>query len=109
MDTSIYQNLKLQILEVLNLSKDAVHIYIGMGVFLLAVVIWKRGRIKGVCLSPVFCIALLMEILDIKDDICSLGYVRWAASIHDFLNTSFWPMVLVVLTWLKKIRHDIGE
>ena len=108
MEISIYQNLKLQMLEVLNLSKDAIHIYIGMGAFLSAVVIWKKGRIGGLCLIPVFCIALLMEILDLRDDLSSLGYVRWSASIHDFLNTIFWPTVLVALAWLRKIRHNIG-
>ena len=69
---------------------------------------WEKGRIEGRCLSLLFCIAVLLEILDIKDDLGSLGYVRWAASIHDLLNTIFYPIVLVALTWLNKIRHEIN-
>ena len=106
METTIYQSIKLQILAFFNLTKDAVHIHIGMGVFLFAAVIWTKGRIRTKCLIPVFIIALLMEMMDLRDDLYSLGHFRWSASIHDFVNTIFWPAILVILGWFGQIRHD---
>ena len=41
---SEYQNLKLVILSILEISKDAVHIHVGLLVFFAAVILWKRVR-----------------------------------------------------------------
>lgn len=101
METSAYQNLKLIILDVVNLSKDAIHIHIGLLVFFLAVVLWRRGRFDLLALLPVFLVAGTMEVLDLRDDLGSLGYMRWSASLHDLINTVFWPTFIVVsVKWL---------
>lgn len=91
-------------MNVLPLSKDAVHIYIGMIVFLAAVVLWKRGQIFWRCLIPVLLVAAGMEAFDLVDDWRSFGYLRWNASLHDFVNTSFWPVVIVLLVKLRAVR-----
>jgi hypothetical protein len=44
MEVTAYQSLKLIILDVLGLSKDAIHLHIGLLVFFLAAVLWRRGR-----------------------------------------------------------------
>ena len=97
MDTSTYQSLKLAILDLLNLSKDAIHIHIGMAVFLTAILLWKHGKISVAYLIPVFVIAGGMEVLDLLDDWQSLGYLRWSASLHDVINTTLWPTIIVFL------------
>ena len=74
METSAYQNLKLVILDVLSLSKDAIHIHIGLLVFFLAIVLWRRGQPDILALLPVFLVAGGMEVLDLRDDLGSLGY-----------------------------------
>ena len=102
--TSFYQSVKIVVLDVLNLSKDAVHIYIGLTVFFLAVVLWKKGRIVSLCLIPVTAAALAMEALDLYDDWRSLGYPRWQASIHDIINTMLWPVVIVTLVKLRALK-----
>lgn len=102
METSTYQNLKLTFLEVVNLSKDAVHMHIGLLVFFLAVVLWRRGRVDFVSLVPVFLVAGAMEALDLRDDLASFGYMRWSASLHDLINTVFWPTLVVFSSkWLR--------
>lgn len=103
METSAYQHLKLIILDVLDLSRDAIHIHIGLLVFFLAVVLWRRGRFDILALLPVFLVAIGMEVLDLRDDLASLGYMRWSASLHDLINTVFWPTLVVVTSkWLMK-------
>ncbi|WP_339722666.1 hypothetical protein [uncultured Paraglaciecola sp.] len=106
METSPFQGLKLQIVELLSLSKDAIHIHIGMSVFIVAVCVLSKGRITFKCLLPVFIVAAGMEAMDLYDDFNSLGYCRWGNSLHDFINTSLWPVIIVVLvTRLKKWRN----
>lgn len=99
METSFYQELKLQVLNCIDLSKDAIHIHIGLVAFLLAILFWKKGRASAACLIPVFLIATAMEVLDLRDDWQTLGYFRWSASIHDLGNTTLWP--LAIYLWLR--------
>ena len=79
MEMSKYQSFRFVILEILHRSKDAIHIHVGVIVFSLAVVIWRRGRLDGLSLLPVFIAAVAMEFLDLRDDLVSLGYMRWSS------------------------------
>ncbi|MBU3003244.1 hypothetical protein [Paraglaciecola arctica] len=107
METSSFQTLKLQIVELLSLSKDAIHIHIGMSVFILAVVVWGKGKITFKCLIPLCIVALGLEVMDLTDDFNSVGYLRWANSLHDFINTVLWPVIIVVLNkQLKKHQNS---
>lgn len=105
---SEYQNAKLIVLSILEISKDAIHIHIGLIVFFASVVLWRKGAFDARCLVPVVIVAFLMEMLDLREDYKSVGRIRMAAvtaSIHDMLNTLFWPVVIVVLAWIGKL-HD---
>ena len=94
METSTFQAIKLAIVSVIGLSKDALHIYVGLTVYLLATLALRhRARTLWPVLL-VFLIACMGEVVDMRDDIRSLGYWRWPASLHDVVNTVFWPLVL---------------
>lgn len=104
---STYQDAKLAILSILELSRDSIHLHIGLIVFFATVVLWKKGSIEARCLIPVAVVASLMEILDLRDDYSDLGYFRLAAvtaSIHDLVNTMIWPVVIVILAWMGKLK-----
>ena len=103
-DTSAYQLAKIHIMNLVPLSKDAVHIYIGLTVFFAAVVLWKKRRIQPACLIPVLAIAFGMESFDLFDDLRSFGHLRLGASIHDIINTIFWPVVVVILVKIRAIK-----
>ena len=106
---SEYQNAKLIILSILEISKDAIHIHVGLFVFFTAVVLWRKGSIDVRCLIPVVFVASLMELLDLIDDYTYQGSVRMVAltaSIHDLINTMLWPVFIVVLAWLGKLRDQ---
>ena len=70
---SEYQEAKRIIVSILELSKDSIHMHVGLIVFFLAVVLWKKGSIEARCLIPVVIVASLMEILDLRYDYISLG------------------------------------
>ena len=104
MNTSTYQLIKIHVLSFFDLSKDAMHIYIGLSVLLLLVLFTRKslGLLKN--LIPVLIVAILMEAFDLRDDFSSFGHFRWSASFHDILNTVFWPALLIVFFKFRLIK-----
>lgn len=102
METSTVQAIKLAIVGATGLSKDALHIHVGLAVYGCAALA-LRGRARPIVpLLAVVLLACLGELLDMRDDLLSLGHWRWGASLHDVVNTSFWPAVLCFLASRKR-------
>ncbi len=106
---------KMNVVETTGLAKDALHIYVGVGVYLLCLValrpiIKSQGIRSFIALIVVTCIALLGEYLDNRDTIESLGLVGLSrdqilASIRDLINTCMLPYVLFALNkWTTIFR-----
>lgn len=109
METSAVQAFKLVIVSFVGLEKDALHIYVGLAVFLgFAAIFRKPLRSIGPCLA-VLLVAICGELLDMRDDIASLGYWRWRASLHDIINTQFWPFVFFLLARYSALLHRTDE
>lgn len=99
MDTSAFQAIKLAIVGFTGLSKDALHVHVGMAMFLIVCALQRRWPASLLPATAVLVAALAGEALDLRDDLQGLGYWRWDASLHDVFNTTFWP---VMLTWLSR-------
>jgi len=106
---------KMNVVETTGLAKDALHIYVGVGVYLLCLValrpiIKSQGIRSFIALIVVTCIALLGEYLDNRDTIESLGLTGLSreqilASIRDLINTCMLPYVLFALNkWTTIFR-----
>ena len=106
---------KMNIIEATGLAKDALHIYVGIGVYLLCLIllrpIFKKQGIRSfVALVIVTCIALLGEYLDNRETIESLGLMglsreQITASIRDLINTCMLSYVLYALNkWTTIFR-----
>jgi hypothetical protein len=102
--TSKYQLFKLRVLEVIPVSKDAAHVYVGMGCLLLALLIFRAPLRSYRALIPGLIAAITMEVFDLRDDLASVGHFRWAASLKDIVNTNLLPVVLVTVARLGLIR-----
>jgi hypothetical protein len=95
--TSTIQSIKLAIVEATGLSKDALHVYVGLAVF-LAIAAVSRRRIRSIVpWLAVAAVAIAGEAIDMIDDLSSLGHWRWDASLHDVVNTLFWPTAIWLL------------
>ena len=105
----------MNIIEATGLAKDALHIYVGIGVYLLCLIllrpIFKKQGIRSfVALVIVTCIALLGEYLDNRETIESLGLMglsreQITASIRDLINTCMLSYVLYALNkWTTIFR-----
>jgi hypothetical protein len=97
MDTSFYQSIKQVFLTISGLSKDAIHIYVGMAVFSAWIVVLKKTVYSLKSVLPVLAIALVMESIDLWDNFHTVGKLRLLASLHDILNTVFWPLMVIFL------------
>lgn len=96
METTAVQSLKLAIVSLTGLSKDALHIYAGITIFLVARLFSRKYADTFLPVAVVVTVACIGELLDMRDDINSLGYWRWGASLHDVVNTALWPFVLSI-------------
>jgi hypothetical protein len=98
---SDYQLLKRQLLEVLPLSKDAVHIYIGVGCLLLSIFVLRRQPSAWTSLLLGLVVSLGMEALDLRDNVRYPLTVRLAEGARDLVNTNLAPLLFVLVTRLR--------
>lgn len=104
MDISTLQSLKLEIISATGLSRDALHIYVGLALLMAASGISRKSLGAFSSWLVVLAGASLIELFDLMDDKASLGYWRWAASFHDIANTLFWPTVIAVACRFRLIK-----
>jgi len=109
MQTSSFQSIKLIIVSTTGLSKDALHIYAGLAIFFIAVIILRKPLKSTTPWLVILAFAVLAELIDMRDDFLSLGYWRWHASLHDILNTLFWPTVIFALARFGVLFNTPGR
>ncbi|WP_131668726.1 hypothetical protein [Psychrobacter pygoscelis] len=97
-----FQSLKMGLVHATGLEKDALHIYAGMGIYLLGLFVFRRFRVnRGVlALLITTTIALLAEVLDLMyiGTAHGVGPKEIAASVHDIINTCLLPYTLFALS-----------
>jgi hypothetical protein len=107
METSFVQSVKIAIISALDLSRDALHVYAGMAVFLGVAIVFRKPLRSFAPWFAVLVVACAAEALDAFDDLRAFGHWRAGASLHDIVNTVFWPTVLILLARFSR-RFRIG-
>lgn len=97
MEPSIYQILKYAVVDGTGLAKDALHVYVGLGVFLGTAVVLRRRLGSALPWLAALAAACAGEMFDMRDDLRTFGAWHWQGSIHDLWNTLFWPTVLTLM------------
>jgi len=103
MAMSTFQSYKHELVQVAALSKDALHIYVGLSVYLIVAAIARKGMRSTVALLAVLLVAMIGEALDLRDEFRAHEHLKWWSSLHDLLNTCFWPLVLWLLARFTRI------
>ena len=98
---SEYQLLKRQILEVLPLSKDAIHIYIGVACLGISIFALRMPPAAWRALLLGFAASLVMEALDLRDNVRYPMTVRIVESARDLINTNLAAFLFVLVTRLR--------
>jgi hypothetical protein len=100
---SVLQSAKLVLMELTNLGKDALHIYVGMGVMLVVAIGFKRSLSDWRPLAAVALASVAGEIWDVIDTFSHGGRPRWDANWKDIWNTMFWPTILFGLARFTRV------
>ena len=87
----------MDIVGLTGLSKDALHVYAGLAVWLVAAAVFRKSITTLKPWLVVLVVALVIEGFDAFDDWVQLGRWRYRASLHDVVNTMFWPTLLTLL------------
>jgi hypothetical protein len=100
---SPFQNAKLILVEATNLSKDALHIYVGLGVMLLVVILFKKSLSDWRPLAAVAVASVAGEVWDLIDTFNHGTEPSWNANWKDIWNTMFWPTILFGLARFTRV------
>jgi hypothetical protein len=96
------QTFKIAALDYTGLSKDALHVYGGMALFLTVRMLWRWRGGWVLAWLAVLALALSIEWLDMKAEQTDGSMVPDAAHWHDIWNTMVWPTVLLLIgRWLQ--------
>lgn len=84
------------------LSRDALHIYFGLGLFVAVRLMWRgRGGGRAAWLA-VLALAATGEWLDMTTQANNSMVLPPEAHWHDIWNTMFWPTILLLVGhWLQ--------
>lgn len=109
-----FYSLKINIIEATGLERDALHIYVGITAYLVSLMILRpifktQSTRQLIALIIATGVAIAGEVLDIRYNIKTGIGVRWGESIHDILNTCFWPYALYALTRWTRIFHPTNQ
>lgn len=100
-----FVNAKVSLIEATGLSRDALHIYVALALFLTVRLVWRSRAGSIAALAIILAAALAGEWLDHGFELLRKQPCHMDAHWHDIWNTMFWPTVLaVLLPWLAPRR-----
>lgn len=103
MSVSPFQHAKIWLTQLMGLPKDALHIYVGLAVFLLAAVLSRKPIRSWLPFTAVVLAALAGELWDVIDTYRAGQRIQWWRNWHDIWNTCFWPLVLFLLARYTRV------
>ncbi len=98
---ALFTQQKSSLVASTELSKDALHIYFGLALFVAVRLLWRWRGGWLVAWCAVLAMACGGEWLDITAEASRSAIQPDAAHWHDIWNTMFWPTVLLLVgQWL---------
>ncbi|AJP71686.1 hypothetical protein [Sphingomonas hengshuiensis] len=94
---SLLQAVKLWPVQHVDLAKDALHVYVGLGLFLGSALLFRWNLRSWKPLAVVLAVALTGEGWDLRDSIVYHTPIHLWGNWKDLWNTMFWPTSLMVL------------
>jgi hypothetical protein len=95
------QNLKLYLIDLTGLGRDALHVYAGLAVFLTVRLLWRWRGGWVIAWLAALALASSIEWLDMRAEGQAGVLQPDPAHWHDVWNTMVWPTVLLLIgRWL---------
>lgn len=95
--------LKQDIVGLTGLTRDALHVHIGLGLMLAAAALLKGRHVLRAWLF-VLTAELLNEATELSGAFPDPSEGDWSGSLHDIANTMFWPTLVLVAVRLGLVR-----
>jgi len=109
-----FYELKILILEITYLSRDAMHVHVGMAIFILVWLLWRWRGARLIAWLAALAAALGGEWLDhqIVGEVVP-DYI-WTEHWRDIFSTMLWPTILslfagVLPYFMRKKKHMENE
>lgn len=98
---------KEPIVDFFQMSRDALHVHLGLAIF-LSIFVLLNGRRHAVFWAWAFvlCVQIINELLDFHDWYIWVQAWNWRKSLRDCAHTLLWPSVLACLIWIWQRRAD---
>jgi hypothetical protein len=93
----LLEPIKTLLSEAVGLSKDALHLHLGLLVFLLAMVVFRRSAASLVPWLCVLALELGNELMDALHFHNGVYDFTIAGGLKDIVNTMLWPTILLLL------------
>jgi hypothetical protein len=99
----MYDAIKTLLSETLGITKDALHIHIGLAIFLGVALVFRRSLASWLPWLVLLAFELANELMDVFYwNGRGIGF-DLGDSPKDVVNTMFWPtVVLLVARWLRR-------
>ncbi|MDP5278051.1 hypothetical protein Q9Q95_03880 [Sphingomonas sp. DG1-23] len=94
---SLLQTAKFWLVQHLGLAKDALHIHIGLLLFVGSALVFRWPIRSWKPWAVALAATLLGEGWDLRDSVTARTPIDLWANLHDLWNTMLWPSLLVVL------------
>ncbi len=101
----MFHAVKIWLVDLTGVSRDALHIYVAIALFLCVRIIWRGSWGSAAALLIVLIAALTGEWLDHQMELLQGAACNTAEHWHDLRNTMAAPIVLTLaLPWLRPRR-----
>lgn len=97
MSDSVFQSAKLWLIDATGLAKDALHIHVGLAIFIAAALIFRWPLRSWKPWAVALVAALSGEAWDIWDTLAEGRRILPSANWQDLWNTMLWPTAILLL------------
>jgi hypothetical protein len=104
-----FQQAKMTLVHLLGLPKDALHIYVGLAVFVAAAALFRRPLGSWLPIAAVLAAALIGETWDLLETRAAGARPYLDRNWHDVWNTCFWPAILFLLARYTRLLSRRGH
>lgn len=98
-------SLKTALSEAVGLSKDALHVHLGLLIFLAAVLLLRTSLGSWTPWLVLLLFELANEAVDLLHEHDGIRVTDLSETAKDIVNTMFWPTVVVLFTKLGDARN----
>jgi len=100
---SIFQEGKMALVHTFGLAKDALHVHVGLAIFIIAALLMRRSISDWRPLAVVLAAAVAGEVWDFIDRLQWSRVPLWDDHRHDLWNTMLWPALLFLLARYTRV------